>query len=56
LAYISPTAKDYDNVFVATAENENFKLGFVSNIAENRGKKITSNQMTFRLVPLHFNC
>lgn len=34
LVYISRTDKDYDNVFVTTSENENFKVDFGGNITE----------------------
>jgi hypothetical protein len=34
LVYISSTDKEYDNVFVATSENENFKIDFGGKITE----------------------
>ena len=40
LVYISPTDKDYDNVFVTTSENENFKIDFSGKITETSEKKI----------------
>ncbi len=38
--YISPTDKEYDNVFVVTSENENFKVDFGGKITETREKRI----------------
>lgn len=40
LIYISPTDKEYDNVFVTTSENENFKVEFGGKITETRDKRI----------------
>ena len=40
LVYISPTEKEYDNVFVMTSENENFKVDFGGKITETRDKRI----------------
>lgn len=40
LVYISPTDKEYDNVFVTTSENENFKVDFGGKITEGRERKI----------------
>lgn len=40
LVYISPTDKEYDNVFVTTSENENFKVDFGGRISESREKRI----------------
>lgn len=39
LVYISPTDKEYDNVFVTTSENENFKVDFGGRITEVRDGK-----------------
>jgi hypothetical protein len=39
LVYISPTDKEFDNVFVTTAENENFKVDFGGRITEGRERK-----------------
>lgn len=40
LVYISPTDKEYDNVFVTTSENYNFKVDFGGKIQEGREIKI----------------
>ncbi len=40
LVYISPDDKDYDNVFVTTSENENFKVDFGGRIIETNESKI----------------
>lgn len=40
LVYISPTDKEYDNVFVTTSENKNFKMDFTGKIIETREKRI----------------
>lgn len=40
LVYISSTDKEYDNVFVATSENENFKIDFGGKITKTRENKI----------------
>lgn len=40
LVYISPTDKEYDNVYVTTSENKNFKIYFggkITETSENRG-------------------
>lgn len=40
LVYISPTDKEYDNVYVTTSENKNFKIDFggkITETSENRG-------------------
>ncbi|HNP98377.1 MAG TPA: hypothetical protein PKK99_04950, partial [Bacteroidia bacterium] len=49
LVYISPTDKDYDNVFVTTSENETFKIDFGGRITETSEKKIyrLPNDLTF---------
>jgi hypothetical protein len=39
LVYISPTDKEFDNVFVTTSENENFKIDFGGRITEGRERK-----------------
>lgn len=39
LVYISQTDKEYDNVFVTTSENENFKVDFGGRITEGRERK-----------------
>jgi len=39
LVYISPTDKEFDNVFVTTSENENFKVDFGGRITEGRERK-----------------
>lgn len=39
LVYISSTDKEYDNVFVTTSENENFKVDFGGRITEERERK-----------------
>ena len=39
LVYISPADKEYDNVFVTTSENENFKVDFGGKIIEGRERK-----------------
>jgi hypothetical protein len=39
LVYISPTDKEFDNVFVTTSENENFKIDFSGRITEGRERK-----------------
>lgn len=39
LVYISQTDEEYDNVFVTTPENENFKVDFGGKITETREKK-----------------
>lgn len=50
LVHISPTDEDYDNVFVTTSENENFKVQFGVGIIE------TSEKKTFKLpADLTFN-
>lgn len=40
LVYISKTDKGYDNVFVTTSENQNFKVDFGGKITETRENKI----------------
>ncbi len=40
LVYISPTDKEYDNVFVATSDNKNFKVDFGGKITETRDKRL----------------
>lgn len=40
LVYISKTDKEYDNVFVTTSENQNFKVDFGGKITETRENKI----------------
>jgi hypothetical protein len=40
LVYISSTDEEYDNVFVTTSENENFKVDFGGKITDTREKKI----------------
>ncbi len=49
LVYISPNEKDFDNVFVTTSENENFKIDFGGKITETSGNKIyrLPNDLTF---------
>jgi hypothetical protein len=39
LVYISQTDKEYDNVFVTTSENENFKVDFGGRITEGQERK-----------------
>lgn len=39
MVYLSSSDKDYDNVFVTTSENENFKVDFSGRIIETREKK-----------------
>lgn len=51
LAYLSPTDKEYDNVFVTTSENENYKVDFggrITETGERRNFKLPSN-LTFEL-------
>lgn len=48
LVYISPTEQEFDNVFVTTSENENFKVDFGGKITDTREKK------TFR-IPTELN-
>ncbi len=36
MVYISPMDKGYDNVFVTTSENENFKFDFVGQITKQK--------------------
>lgn len=43
LVYISPTDKEYDNVFVTTSENENFKVDFGGKITATREKRFFNN-------------
>lgn len=40
LVYISQSDKAFDNVFVTTSENENFKVDFGGKITENRERRI----------------
>lgn len=40
LVYISPSDKEYDNVFVVTSENKNFKVDFGGKITETRDKRL----------------
>lgn len=40
LLYISPTDKEYDNVFVTTSENENFKIDFGGKITETSDRRL----------------
>lgn len=40
LVYISPTDEEYDNVFVTTSENENFKVDFGGKITETKNKRL----------------
>ena len=40
LVYISPTDNEYDNVFVTTSDNKNFKVDFGGKITETRDKKL----------------
>lgn len=40
LVYISPTDREYDNVFVTTSDNENFKVDFGGKLTETRDKRI----------------
>ncbi|MGQ3677993.1 hypothetical protein [Tenacibaculum discolor] len=40
LVYISQTDREYDNVFVTTSDNENFKVDFGGKITETRDKRI----------------
>jgi hypothetical protein len=42
LVYISPTDQEFDNVFVTTSENENFKVDFGGRITEGRERKAYS--------------
>lgn len=51
LVYISPTDQEYDNVFVTTSENENYKVDFggrITETAERRNFKLPSD-LTFEL-------
>merc|ERR1711991_412988 len=46
LVYISPTDNEYDNVLIATSENENFKVDFGGRIiktAENKQYKLPTD-------------
>ena len=49
LVYISPTDKEYDNVFVTTSESEHFKIDFGGRIKETSENKIyrLPNDLTF---------
>jgi len=49
LVYISPNDTDYDNVFVTTSENENFKVDFGGKITEENENKLYSfpNDLSF---------
>lgn len=40
LVYISPTDNEYDNVFVVTSDNKNFKVDFGGKITETRDKRL----------------
>jgi hypothetical protein len=40
LVYISPSDKEFDNIFVTTSENENFKVDFGGRITEVRDNKL----------------
>lgn len=40
LVYISPTDKEFDNVFVTTSDNKNFKVDFGGKITETRDKRL----------------
>lgn len=49
LVYISPNDKDYDNVFVITNENENYKVEFGGKITETNENKLYRIPQDFSL-------
>ncbi len=49
LVYISPTDKEFDNVFVTTSENQHFKVDFGGKITEVRERKNYTYPTNFNL-------
>lgn len=49
LVYISPTNREYDNVFVTTSDNENFKIDFGGKLTEIKDKRIFKSPADYLL-------